>query len=270
MKRSAKIAALRLRQTARFGNPVRVLTDLATSRTPLRRDELTFELPGGGRIVAPNFPGARVPVYEIFIEDVYDVAALTDGLRQDAVVLDIGGHIGCFSVALGRAMRTATVHTYEASPVTVEWTRRNVAGNGLSDRVHVNHCAMSDHEGTLEFADNGRGSGLNGITAPSGSVVTAVPCITFDEAVRRAGGTVDLVKLDTEGAEFDIVLASSPASWAGVRRVVLEYHDVAGHHVSELESFFADAGLSVVRRVGRERVGGLWLERKDGDAGVDA
>lgn len=253
----------RIRQTAQFGNPVRILADLALSRTPWRRDELHFDLPGGGSIVAPNNPGARVPVYEIFVEDVYDFPVLTRGLRPDAVVLDIGGHIGCFSVGLGRTMAGATVHTYEASPVTVQWTRRNVADNGLADRVHVNHCAMSDHEGTLDFADNGRGSGLNGITAPAGSVVTAVPCITFDEAVRRAGGTVDLVKIDTEGAEFDIVLASAPESWAGVRRVVLEYHDVPGRTSGELEAFFAQTGLTVSHRVGDDRVGGLWLERAD-------
>lgn len=261
MIRTARLRGRRVLQTTRFANPGRVLFDLAASRTPLRREELQFELRDGVRIVAPNFPGARVPVYEIFVEDAYHLPQLTRGLRPDAVVLDIGGHIGCFSVAVARSLPGATVNTYEASPLTAEYAERNVRGNGLTDRVAVSRCAMSDHVGTLEFADNGRGSGLNGITAPSGSTVTSVPCVTFDEAVARAGGRVDLVKIDTEGAEFDIVLASSPESWASVQRVVLEYHPVDGHHVTELERFFEAAGLHVVHRVGREEIGGLWLSR---------
>ena len=266
MKRAVQIRARRLRQTLQFDNPTRVLFDLASSRTPWRRDTLLFDLPGGGRITAPNHPGARVPVYELFVEDVYHLDELTSGLRPDAVALDIGGHIGCFSVALARKAPGIRVNTYEASPVTAEWTRRNVTANRLDERVTVTHCALSDHDGTLEFADNGRGSGLNGITAPEDSVITAVPCITFDEAVRRAGGRVDLVKMDTEGAEFDIVLGSSPESWDTVQSLVLEYHDVPGHHISELEKFFESVGLTVVRRVGRERVGGLWLRRDAGAA----
>lgn len=266
MSRSPQVAARRLRQTLQFRNAPRVLFDVASSQTPWRREELVFRLRGGSTITAPNHPGARVPIYEIFVEDAYRLNELTAGLRHDLVALDIGGHVGCFSVALARHEPRATIHTFEASPVTVEWLRRNVENNHIGDRVHPHHSAITDHTGTLAFADNGRGSGLNGITAPAGSAVAQVPCITFDEAVARAGGVVDLVKMDTEGAEYDIVLASSPEAWSTVQRVVIEHHRAPGHHVSELENFLAAAGLTVVHRVGTEQIGGLWLARRKGGA----
>jgi FkbM family methyltransferase len=263
--RTARLRARRLSQTTQFANPTRVLFDLASSRTPWRRDELHFALRDDTVIVAPNEPGARVPVYEIFVEDAYRLPELTAGLRDDAVAIDVGGHIGCFSVALAKALPQASVHTYEASPYTVEWTRRNVSANGLDRRVHVHACALAGHTGHLSFADNGHASGLNGITAPASSSIVQVPCRTFEEAVKAAGGRVDLVKLDTEGAEYDIVLSSPPQAWATVQRVVLEYHDVPGHSASELEKFFGGAGLTVSHRVGEKRVGALWLTR-DGSA----
>ena len=204
--RTARLRARRLGQTTQFRNAGQVLFDLASSRTRWRRDELRFALRDGTTIFAPNQPGARVPVYEIFVEDAYRLPEIVKGLPAEPVVIDIGGHIGCFSVAIAKALPRATVHTYEASPYTVEWTRRNVSANGVASRVHVHACALSDHTGTLRFADNGRASGLNGITAPAGSEIVEVPCRTFDDAVAEAGGRVDLVKLDTEGAEFDIVL----------------------------------------------------------------
>ena len=116
--------------------------------------------------------------------------------------------------------------------------------------------------GTLEFADNVHGSALNGLTAPEGAATVQVEAITFADAVAASGGRVDVVKIDTEGAEYDIVLGSKPADWDGVRRVVLEYHDVPGHGWAELEAFFAEAGLETVRHEPATAAHGTaWLRR---------
>lgn len=259
--RTATLRGKRVLETFRFANPGKILSDLALSTSPWRSEELTFRTKSGLVMSAPNFPGARVPLYEVFIEDAYRLPWLTGGVRPDATVLDIGGHIGCFTVAMSAAMPGATIHTYEASPFTHSWLARNVAANGLGDRVHPHHAAVSDHAGDLTFADNAHGSGLNGLTAPADAQQVTVPAVTFDEAVRDAGGRVDVVKMDTEGAEYDIVLPSSPKSWASVQRVAMEYHPVAGHSLAELLAFFDNVGLRVHDRIGTGRIGMLWLER---------
>lgn len=248
MIRTPQLAARRVRQTLRFPNGPRILIDLASKRTPWAREELVFRLRGGGRILCPNQPGARVPVYEVFSEDAYRLAELTAGLPADLVALDIGGHIGCFSVGLARHVPGATVHAYEASPSTARWLQRNIDVNALDDRITAHQQAVSGERGTLEFADNSGGSSLNGLTAPEGSTVTVqVPAVTVDDAIAAAGGRVDLVKIDTEGAEYGMLAATTPATWATVQRVVLEYHDVPGHGWPELESLFEAAGLQVSR-----------------------
>ncbi|WP_205474141.1 FkbM family methyltransferase [Nocardioides sp. SYSU D00038] len=269
MGRSPGLALRRVRQTFSFANGGRVLLDLASSRAPWRRDELVFETRDGAVITCPNWPGARVPVYEVFAEDAYHLRDTLAGLSPTPRILDIGGQVGCFSVAAARFAPTAVVHTYEASATTATWLARNVARNDLADRVTVNATAVAGHDGTLELVDNGHASGLNG-GATAGTLVT-VPCVTFAAALTRLlelpvdgapSDTVDLVKLDTEGAEFDIVLSSEPADWAPVRRVVMEYHDVAGHSWSELEAFFAEAGLTVTRHEPNgDRYGTVWLAR---------
>ncbi|WP_203336316.1 FkbM family methyltransferase [Nocardioides limicola] len=266
MIRNPSFAMHRLRQTGRFRNAPQVLWSIATSRTPLRRDALRFVMKDGTVIDTPNQPGARVPIYEVFVEDAYDYDALTEGLRPDLVALDIGGHVGCFSVALAKHSREARVHTYEASPVTAQWLFRNVEQNELSDRVHPHHSAVAGVTGTLEFADNGRGSGLNGVTAAQRSghptAIATVPAVTFGDAVRAAGGTVDLVKMDTEGAEYDIVLNSSAEDWETVSRIVLEHHAVPGQDAAELERFLVGAGFEVTRRESGGTAGILWLDRR--------
>lgn len=261
MARSLRLARKRVRQTLSFANGPRLLVGLATSGTPWRRDELRFDVDDGTTIVCPNVAGARVPVYEVFAEDAYRMGEIADAVGDRPVVLDIGGQVGCFSVAFARQVPGATVHVYEASPSTAVWLERNVSANGLGGRVTVHTEAVSDHVGTLDFLDNGAASGLNGLTATEGTR-ESVPCVSFRDAVTAAGGQVDLVKLDTEGAEYAIVLGGEPADWAPVRQVVMEYHDVPGHSWTELEAFFGAAGLHCNRheRAG-ERQGTVWLSR---------
>lgn len=244
-----------------FANGPRLLFDLASSGTPWRREELRFVTSDGDTIVCPNEPGARVPVYEIFVEDAYCLGELADTAVPNPVVLDLGGQVGCFSVAYARRNPGATIHVYEASPSTAARLIRNVDINNLSDRVIVHAEAVSDTAGTLQFLDNGRASALNGLTGTIGTPVT-VPSVTFRDAVTAAGGAVDVVKLDTEGAEYAIVLGGEPADWAPVRQVVMEYHDVPGHSWAELEAFFGAAGLHGNRheRAG-DRQGTVWLRR---------
>jgi FkbM family methyltransferase len=261
--RTRQLAARRVRQTLGFPNGPRILFDLASSKAPWGREDLVFELRDGGRIHCPNRPGARVPVYEVFSEDAYRLDALVADLPADLVALDIGGHIGCFSVALARRVPGASVHAYEASPSTAQWLQRNFSANGLAGRVVAHQTAISGSRGTLQFADNAGGSSLNGLTAPTGSTVdVSVQAITVDDAITAAGGRVDLVKIDTEGAEYDMLAATTPATWAGVQRVVMEYHDVPGHSWDELEKLFADAGLHVVHHEPiSDRQGTAWLAR---------
>jgi hypothetical protein len=91
-----------------------------------------------------------------------------------------------------------------------------------------------------------------------------VQTTTFDTAVAEAPGPVDVVKMDCEGGEYELIYASSPASWASVRRVVLEHHPVEGESWDALRSWFEAVGLRVVRHESSDSgLGTAWLARPD-------
>lgn len=263
MIRSFPLAARRVRQTlTKFENGPQLLAGMARQRITGRPDELVYRVDDRLSIVCPNRAGARVPVYEVFVEDAYRLKWFTQGLGDRPVALDIGAHVGSFSLAFTRLHHQGRVEAFEASPSTAQYLERNVAANGVDDRVRCNQVALSAASGTLAFADNGAGSGLNGITSPEGATMVEVSCVSLAEAFARAGTTVEVVKIDTEGAEYDIILGSRPEDWTGVRRVVMEYHDVAGHSWTELEEFFARVGLNVMRHEpANPRLGVVWLSR---------
>jgi FkbM family methyltransferase len=250
MSRSIPLAVRRVRQTAaRFDNGWQLLRDMARQTVTGTPEELTFRSRGGAVITIPNRPGARVPIYEIFVEDEYRLAWFTADLGPAPVALDIGAHVGCFSVAFAQLHPFGRVDAYEASPSTAAYLHHNVDDNGLGDRVHANNLAVQAVAGRLELADNGAASGHNGVlhlTATSTNVT--VRSVAMSEVLTISGRSADLVKIDTEGGEYDMVLGSRPEDWAGVRRVVLEYHALPGHSWDELERFFRSAGLQLVRR----------------------
>lgn len=254
-----------LQTPATFTNWPVVLADLGLSKLGRGPETVRFRTRSGAEIVCPNRPGARVPVYEIFAEDVYQLEPfLGDLLGRPIQVIDIGAHIGTFACRIAMLHRQASVLCFEPSHATADFLRRNVELNGLADRVQVFERALASVDGTADFADNGAGSGLNGLVSwehHGGGTVRTVQTIRFDEAVALAPAPIDVVKIDCEGAEYDLVLGSSPASWDSVRRVVIEYHPVANREWAELRDFFAKTGLTVRAADELDGYGCVWLSR---------
>lgn len=255
----------RVRQTAQlFRNFPEVFRDLAMAETRWSPSEMTFRMRNGYTVVSPNADGARFPLYEVFADDGYRLKELFSGVDPDAVVLDVGGQIGSFALATAQAMPGTRIHIYEASPTSATYISRNIDANQLQARVTVHAKALAGEAGTFTFADSGTASGHNGLTAPEGlGEEVTVDCVTFDDAVAEAGESVQLVKIDVEGAEYDIILRSKPTSWGNVRKVVMEYHPVPGHSLEELITFFASVGITPTSHESglREGLGLVWLER---------
>ena len=250
-----------------FANWPRVLSDMAKERFGGGPSTLSFATRGGLRIDCPNRPGARVPIYEIFAEDCYRFEWFLGPLLQRPIqVMDIGGHIGTFACRLAQLHPTAHINSYEPSPTTAAFLRRNVDQNGFANRVTVTEAAIASTTGSAELDDNGAGSGLNGlVSAGHGSTATStkVHTIAFDEAIAGIGRPVDVVKMDCEGGEYDLVYGSAPAGWDSVQRVVLEYHRVPGQTWEQLRDWFAGRGLNVQAHVGTgDGLGSAWLSRE--------
>lgn len=153
---------------------------------------------------------------------------LPDALAPEALVVDIGVHVGSFShLALSRG--AAALHGFEPEKSNYECAGRNLAPFG--DRVRLyNHAVWrSDTPGLrLPFwrsTDRANGGGGTLIWDTDGPLVDAVPFDDVVDAVGEGGRRrLDLVKIDCEGAEFPILLTSRLLD--RVDRIVGEYHEL--------------------------------------------
>lgn len=177
-------------------------------------------------------------------------------------VVDIGAGIGEFSLLAARD--GASVVAFEPFPGSCALLRENVRRNGAG--VRVVERAIAGRSGTLAL-DVGladpvyfRSRAMGG----EGAQVIEVPALSLADAMAiGAVDRIDLLKLDCEGAEYDILGGAGPDVLARVDRVVLEYHEWDGHTHTELVEMLERAGFLV--RVAPNRtypgIGYLWADR---------
>lgn len=168
--------------------------------------------------------------------------------ERGAVVLDVGGNIGLFTLFLvykyGRE-RFAAIHLFEPNPDTYARLRRNLEANGLSGpggfcTAHL--LALSDRAGTIYMESPHGYSVLNRIS-DTGTV--PVECKTLD-AWRRENsvGAVDLFKVDVEGHELPL-LRGAPESLNAARHLFIE---VKIEHLPEFYALVGPAGYTTLSR----------------------
>ncbi len=143
------------------------------------------------------------------------IAWLRKNLRPTDVFLDIGANVGTFTIFAGKHVSDRG-HVYACEPhlpTTVQLIR-NVAANGLEDRVSVISIAASGEDGFVPFLykrwrQGASGSQLAVADGPglAKSVGTELKsCMRVDTMI--AQGLIrppNLVKIDTDGIEVPIV-----------------------------------------------------------------
>ncbi len=195
--------------------------------------------------VRPNTDDATI-IQEVATSDYYsDGRAL---LTEHSTVIDVGGHIGSFSIL--SALRGARVVALEPVPYNFEMLNENVRLNGLQERVKAINAAVwsSTGEQTLGVADDstgGSGFWYKKPTVPQIDVHT-VRLSELMSAERIE--SCDLLKLDCEGAEYEILNSLEPETWSRIRAMVMEYHMFAGYTLEQLDKLLRQHGYLFAQR----------------------
>jgi len=198
-------------------------------------------------LVIASAPGALlVPLYkEIWYRDEYGLRA--DPLPPGAVVIDVGANIGMFAVYAAVAAGASRVVAYEPFPESFALLQRNAEGNRLS-AITPRRRAVAGTAGTRALFLAGR-HGTNSLFGDGGEAVQ-VDCLTLADVL--AGEAIErchFLKLDCEGAEYEILLAASADVLARIDRIALEYHDAKTSHThGELRVWLEQHGFAVRTR----------------------
>lgn len=148
-------------------------------------------------------------------------------IPRGGVVVDVGANIGAFMLyaIMGGASR---VIAFEPSSESFSVLGRNVERNRLADRVTIRQLAVSGVGGnTVWFPTTSNPSNriVDDVKADPAARDGYAQVVTTSVAeIVDTHGDVDLLKLDCEGAEYDIVAATKPGDWSRIKAVRIEYH----------------------------------------------
>lgn len=141
-----------------------------------------------------------------------------NGLRSDAVVLDVGANIGLTTVSLATLLPKSQIFCFEPSPTAWPNLIETIRLNGLVNQCRPFNMALGKQRGQSTFADypdspcvshlvDGNDTLAEAPGTPAGPQVT----VSTVDAIRSELKLdhVDFIKIDVEGFEADVLAGAT-------------------------------------------------------------
>lgn len=169
--------------------------------------------------------------------------------RPLGLVVDLGAHCGHFSMLADTCARVrfgkgnGRYVLVEPNPGLVPVIHRNLSTSALCENHSIHQGLVGVREGTADLWVSSK----NYLSASlsRGHATRAVSARYLDLEKLVGAARVDLLKVDIEGAEYDLV-RNYPALFGRVDRLMIEIHRTERGDFGDLEPLLRDAGLSPV------------------------
>jgi FkbM family methyltransferase len=194
----------------------------------------------GRRYVIKGYTKWLFMLYETWTKKVYDIPPFT--LSEGMTVVDIGANQGFYT--LYAAGKGAKVYAVEPCAENLEVLKWNVTQNHFEDSVKILQAAVTGSDGNVSL--------FVGLDGPdeirSGTVSTCaldqrscsfearlVRSLTLDSLFRQEHiARCDFLKIDCEGAEYEILQTVCPETFRKIARISMETHDFRLQEAADL------------------------------------
>lgn len=174
-------------------------------------------------------------------------------VAADAVVVDIGANIGDFTVQAARLCPRGRVIAVEPMKAACDMIATQVRLNGLTNVTAI--CAAVSGEDGETTTDH-----LAGPYSIDGTGPERVPVVMLRTLMKELNvDRIDLLKIDCEGAEWDILPAAEDVL-PTVRQICMEFHLGRGWTAEKLSKWLQLKGFEV-RYTSGSWNGFLWAWR---------
>ena len=211
---------------------------------------------------ASNFYVLWNTVFDQYMSDFRRYFERDNPFEPGGVVIDVGAHIGTFSVPLCARFPGVRVLAFEPDPTNFQCLEKSIAANAFSpETIMTQQAAVYSHSGELSFTV--------GATTTTGSIEGAgfflenadgerivVQAVSLDHILDSSGiDSCALLKLDCEGSEYAIFENLSDETLCRIERLVMEIHPTKEKSPAMLVDLLEARGFDVK---GHAREDGGW------------
>jgi len=170
-------------------------------------------------------------------------------LNDGDVIVDIGANVGIVSIYLAKRFPNAIIYAYEAHPNTYENLIKNIKINNVKNIVAYNLAVYSkDNETldiTLDIINTGSSSCFKNV---EGQIKETIPTISLDTIITNNNiSNIRYLKIDCEGAEFDILEGSKLIHEIEVQDIGIEIHSFMKSHSKNVKSL-----IELVKQISKQ------------------
>jgi FkbM family methyltransferase len=163
-------------------------------------------------------------VDETWNENVYRIHEYQ--FKHNAVFVDVGANIGSVSLYVDNFNKVRNsdnkikVYSIEPEPHNLLLLEENINNNPTENITVVNNAIWHEQKNVFITNRGGNSSIVDGSWAESVEVLA----ITIQDLIDRYSiDEIDVMKIDIEGAEFDLIVNTPPETLAKIRYLVLEF-----------------------------------------------
>lgn len=194
------------------------------------------------------------------ISDLNLIESFYDMICDDFVILDIGAQSGCFSL-LSKFFPNTEWYSFEPDPTNYELLIKNLELNNINN-VNSFNVGISNKIGNqkLKILKNHRGLNNYGenlirfrIDDPN-VICIETPVDTIDNLFYNK--KIDLIKIDSEGSEFNILEGGKDTLIKYKPKILLEYYEPNLNQFNktfkDLHNLFDDLGYQITKSFGSD------------------
>lgn len=182
-------------------------------------------------------------LYENSILGVYE--DYIPNLKPNDWVIDVGAHIGSFSIHLARRFPKLRIVSIEPHPINFELLTNNIGINNLTSTIQPLHAAVGKRNGRASlYEDFGNTAGGSIHNTSSNTIryktkLTTLANLFTTYHIPRC----EVLKLDCEGAEYEILRSTPSGVLKWIQTIIMEINEE--NRVADLTRYLTEQGFSV-------------------------
>lgn len=218
----------------------------------IKRSSLPTHVKLGGKTIGINYPpdsGYISDIVNLWLADEYGISHLK---RPVSTIVDIGGNIGLFSLWAWHHFPNAKILTFEPNPRVFGFLSKNLSPTNAVP--HLVGVASTPGRAVMNDSTDSRMASTS--PTPSGEI----ELVTLSQIVEKSGGSIDILKMDCEGAEWDIF--KDKHAFDSIKVIRMEYHLDEKHSMDDLLSITKDLGYTMTNHIPNSGFGIAWFEKR--------
>jgi FkbM family methyltransferase len=185
------------------------------------------------------------------------------GIKKNFVVIDVGAHIGAFTVYAAKNAKNGIVYSYEPYSENFRLLKENVKLNDLRNVKIFNLGILGKKKKVRLYLDETNDAGHSIFNKAKDFEV--INCVSlqdvFDDNKIKF---CDFIKIDCEGAEYEILFNTPKGYFDRIGMIALEYHDgmYKRKNLNDMKRLLSNMGFKIIRAKPVKHYQGLLYAKK--------